>query len=317
VLKDAQYSGITNGNFNGVAYVGENIAYNATGGRASVQYYSVNPSNPGGPLIVLASQTYGANGEVTLDYYNNTGVLTRERHNFANGTYDTHYYGAPGVIDGISYASYDAAYNASGQLTNRTYYDASDNLLATQAFTSTGFAISVGGTVIAQKVLDADGNYETTYNYAAGQPYQSTQVDFTSAGVKIANSFDVPGGTGQLNLFGANLVASTAGTIGPSAAPGDFVFTPHSTSEIYNFFSTASNDIIDFTKGFGTAIVKGFTGANAATDVLNLTGLFSNLAAAEAATSIGSVNTTITAGTDVITLVGVTGALTATQMGFS
>ena len=169
------------------------------------------------------------------------------------------------------------------------------------------------------KAVDADGDYETGYygDTAAGQVFESNQFDYNAAGVKIANSFDTQTGNGQLNLIDDNLVASTAGTFGPTTAPGDFVFTPHTTGETYNFFSGAANDVVDFTPGFGTAIVKGFAGANAATDVLNLSGLFGSLGAAQTATQVlPNGNTTITAGSDVITLVGVTQALTAHQMGF-
>ena len=170
-----------------------------------------------------------------------------------------------------------------------------------------------------RKAVSADGNYETGYygDTKAGQAFESNQFDYNSAGVKIANSFDTQIGNGQLNLIGAGLVATTGGSVGPSAAPNDLTFTPHTTGETYKFFASATNDVVDFASCFGTAIVMGFAGANAATDVLNISSLFGSLADAQAATTVlQNGNTTITHGGDVITLVGVTTALSARQMGF-
>jgi len=191
----------------------------------------------------------------------------------------------------------------------------------TQTFTSNGYTLTApDGTVTYTKAVDSDGNYEIGYygDAKAGQAFESNQFDYNSAGVKIANAVDTQTGNGQLNLIGDSLVASTAGTVGPTAARGDFSFTPHTTGETYDFFSSGANDVVDFTPGFGTAIVKGFAGANAATDVLNLSGLFGSFSAAQTATQVlPNGNTTITAGSDVITLVGVTQALTAQQMGLT
>jgi len=45
----------TGGTYGGIAYVNYDAVLNAAGGREMVKFYSVNPSNPNGPLIVLVS----------------------------------------------------------------------------------------------------------------------------------------------------------------------------------------------------------------------------------------------------------------------
>ena len=311
----------TPGTFEGIPYVNSDETLDANGNRVTVKYYSVNPSDPGGPLIVRISQTVEANGVISVDFYNDVGVLLKQQNNLNGVILDTRRYTA-GSAFGVSYASCDVVFNASGKVTARTYYDAGGDALVTQTFTSNGYTLTApDGTLTYSKAVDSDGNYETGYygDTKAGQAFESNQFDYNSAGVKIANSFDTQTGNGQLNLIGDGLVASTLeGTVGPTAAPGDFIFTPHTTGETYNFFSSATNDVVDFTSGFGTAIVKGFAGTNAASYVLNLSSLFGSLGAAQTATQVlTNGNTTITAGTDVITLVGVTQALTAKQMGFA
>jgi len=310
----------TPGTFEGIPYVNSDETLDANGNRVTVKYYSVNPSDPGGPLIVRISQTVEANGVISVDFYNDVGVLLKQQNNLNGVILDTRRYTA-GSAFGVSYASCDVVFNALGKVTARTYYDAGGDALVTQTFTSNGYTLTApNGTLTYSKAVDSDGNYETGYygDTKAGQAFESNQFDYNSAGVKIANSFDTQTGNGQLNLIGDNLVAATMeGTVGPTTAPGDFIFTPHTTGETYNFFSSATNDVVDFTSGFGTAIVKGFAGANAASDVLNLSSLFGSLGAAQAATQVlPNGNTTITAGSDVITLVGVTQPLTAQQMGF-
>jgi len=308
----------TGGTYGGIAYVNSDVVLNAAGSRETVKFYSINPSNPSGPLIVLVSLNYKANGDISVDFFNDAGVLLKQQNDQGSVVLDTRRY-TPGSAFGISYASYDVAY-ASGKVTARTYYDGSGDVLETQTFTLKGYTLtSADGTETYSKAVDSDGDYETGYygDTKAGQAFESNQFDYNSSGVKIANSFDTQTGNGQLNLIGDGLVATTKGTVGPTAEPGDFTFTPHTTGETYNFLASATNDVVDFTTGFGTAIVKGFTGTNAACDVLNLSSLFTSLSAAVAATTVlPDGNTTTTHGSDLITLLGVTTTLSAQQMGF-
>jgi hypothetical protein len=158
-------------------------------------------------------------------------------------------------------------------------------------------------------------------NAHPGLAYTSFQNDIGASEVLLAHSVDKVDGSGAVNIFGGGLVVTPSNSeIGPIANPTEFSFNSHAT-ETYNFFSTATNDTINFKTGFGAATVIGFVAANAGADMLNLSSLFATFADAESGMSVeaGTNNLDITdSAKDTITIVGAAhAALTASRLGFT
>ena len=136
----------------------------------------------------------------------------------------------------------------------------------------------VGENYLAYDVRDVGGQEQSVYYYAAGPTLVATET-FPAAGVT------------EFQLAGPR--------------------------EIYEFTADAHDVTLHFAAGFGTATVNGFNTPNAATDVLDISSLFPNFAAAPAAMTQASGTVIKDSLGDLLRIAGVAPSqLTSAQLGF-
>jgi hypothetical protein len=101
--------------------------YNSRGQIATIAYSGIL-----GAAYTNYVITYGPDGRPSSAAYNN-GLAAKWTHK-GDGSYQLLYSGVPGKFDGLNYATYDT----SGVLASRTYYDASNKVVATITYSSGG-----------------------------------------------------------------------------------------------------------------------------------------------------------------------------------
>jgi hypothetical protein len=184
------------GTFNGVTYASYDDAYNASDVLTTQTFYDANGN-------VVGSETYNGNVDTATVGGQVLDVVTTN----PDGSYDVHFY-TGGTYYGVTYASYDDAYNASKVLTTQTFYDANGNVVGQTVYTGNGSnTVTVGGVLLEQTTVNGDGSYVVqifvggTFN---GVPYASYSNSYTAANVLTSQTFY----DGSGNVVGMYTVAS-------------------------------------------------------------------------------------------------------------
>jgi hypothetical protein len=196
---DIQYYGVS-GTAQGVAYTSYDFAYTAAGVLDLSNYYGANG-------VAVVSETFTANAGYSIDV---GGVLKLQKTVNADHSYDVHYYGVSGTVQGAAYTSYDYAYTAAGVLDLATYYGANGVATASETFAANGgYSIDVGGVLKVQKTVNADLSYDIHYygvtGTAQGVAYTSYDFAYTAAGVlDLSNYYSANGVSEVSETFTAN-----------------------------------------------------------------------------------------------------------------
>ena len=188
----------TGGTFNGVAYASVDRTYTAAHVLTGATYYDASGN-------VKATETFAANGGNTITL---GGVLYEQTTVNTDGSYDVRFY-TGGTFNGVAYASVDRTYTAAHVLTGATYYDASGNVKATEAFAANGGnTITLGGVLYEQTTVNPDGSYDVRFYTGGtfnGVAYASVDRTYTAANVLTgAIYYDASGNVKATETFAAN-----------------------------------------------------------------------------------------------------------------
>ena len=158
--------------------------------------YSGTPFSDAGISVTSDKTVAHLIGGVTDVYVGS--ALTEQRTVDAGGGFDVHHFGMPGTFEGVAYASFDNAFDATGARVSETFFDSANNVLATKTFTSDGgYAVHVGGVLTREKTVDADGASDVSTFDVQGEPFRRRD-HWSPSGVLLANSFDLNGGGGKM-----------------------------------------------------------------------------------------------------------------------
>jgi hypothetical protein len=258
------------GTFQGVSYASYGDAYTSTGFLDLVTYY-------GATGTVVASESLTATGGYAVTV---GGKLTQQKVVNADKSYNIRHYAA-GTFQGVSYASYADAYTSVGFLDLVTYYGATGTVVASESLTATGgYAVTVGGKLTQQKIVNADKSYDISYTNITGKTYSSYENIYNAAGTKVAEAIANTNGTGSLFLYGNGLTVASSSTQESMKTGADvFALKPHYPTEAITA-TGANDDTFVFTADFGKDAISGFLATGATHDTLQFSAsMFSYLTA--------------------------------------
>lgn len=205
-------------------YVATSTIYDYAGNVISITLLNADASvyETGTPV-----SSSGANGAVTIDYFDAAGALASVETSYSNGTLSVTDYS----ITGQPYASTVSIYDANGNRTaetlvnadgstyasTRCIYDAGGNLLSEAFFNGDGsvnhvVGLSNGstttdyyaadGTLDHKSITSADGTSSLTQYGIAGELYSSTKRDYDAGGVLTQLTLFNSDGSREVNVYG-------------------------------------------------------------------------------------------------------------------
>ena len=181
----------------------ENVTFNADGTLKEIDCYGVT-----GQPFTRFDLVYGASNRLASETLLNGATLYETESWGADGSYDQRVYAA-GTAWGLSYASYENGYAASGVRDLQAWYDASGSLLGSETLQANGaYSLTLNGALYQVKTVNADGSYDIRA-YAAGsawgESYASYDNAYTAAGALSAQSWsDASGNVLASKSLGAN-----------------------------------------------------------------------------------------------------------------
>ncbi len=181
----------------------ENVTFNADGTLKEIDCYGVT-----GQPFTRFDLVYGASNRLASETLLNGATLYETESWGADGSYDQRVYAA-GSAWGLSYASYENGYAASGVRDLQAWYDASGNLLGSETLQANGaYSLTLNGALYQVKTVNADGSYDIRAYVAGsawGESYASYDNAYTAAGALSAQSWsDASGNVLASKSLGAN-----------------------------------------------------------------------------------------------------------------
>ena len=188
------YIGGVSGTFEGAAYTAYQDAYDPSGFRTSITYYNGNG--------VAAYETFTPTGGYALTV---GGILIQQKIVNADGSSSYYAVGAPQTFQGVAYSAYLETYSATGFRTSISYENAG-SVVASETFAPNGgFTITVGGTVLHQKIVNADGS-STVYTAGVtgtfeGVPYNAYENAYDPTGFRVSITYYEGGSIAAAETF--------------------------------------------------------------------------------------------------------------------
>lgn len=144
-----------------------------------------------GAIVLTGTVTTDAEGAVTTRYVDSTNTLAEVDVSRADGTRSITDYG----VTGEPYASIQANYDAAGNVTSESYFNADGSLYQTESITANADDGSTAlnfydaaGTLLETDVNAADGSSDVAIFAITGQTYTSTDSQYDANGTLLSQT---------------------------------------------------------------------------------------------------------------------------------